>query len=489
TQGQDPLLPALPPGLSPAHSEMFRVALNLLRGPGDITKKKSVLSKTVDDLRADLQAALYPDPDDPAVMSIESLQKFAYESLLQCVDPRLTRASKEKYLVLKIVSQVLHWLENDNFAAPLSEHVFVSAWSDILNTLFAQSGLRGIPGELGSRASRDSRSLAESVFGGKMAISSSSRKVDLTIRIFVDKSWADEIYVLSVSPKLATYLVCQAQQGNSVHPNTAILLTLEEKGLDITQWYPIIAEIRALSIDFYTLRRYGDVIGADRATHEKVWLPSGTTKLDAFLSSRSFEVLLGFWVGPHDFVCQESHCYTCVVPSHTTLDIPRRPRFLLPSYTTLNVYTCRMAVIGVDTLDLFLTSKHAGYFGVYHPFVSSISRSRVNPSSNVGHPQQTMDQQKSAKQWHTKHRTNDDQHEAPQADEIGRHSLKKSKTSTKASSSWKQESPPQRPTTSPPRKRDHSFVLFSSSKSQQRGHKASTDYDTLIVQDDDDLAL
>ncbi|KAG9063257.1 hypothetical protein KI688_004861 [Linnemannia hyalina] len=293
SQGQDPSLPALPPGLSSTHSEMFGMALKLLREPGDVTKKKSVLSKTLDDLRANMQAALYPDPDDPAAMSVESLQRFVYESLLQSIDPRPTRAAKEKYLALKIVSQVLHWLENDNFTSPVSEHVFVSAWSDILNTLFAQSGLRGIPGELGSRTSRESRLLTESVFGGKTVTSTSSRKVDLTIRVFVDKSWADEICEFECK-SLVSDLVCQVQQGKSVRLNIAILLALEEKGLDIAQYYPIVAETRGLSIDFYTLRRYGDIIGCGRSTQEKVWLPFGYTKLNAFLSSRSLEVLLGF---------------------------------------------------------------------------------------------------------------------------------------------------------------------------------------------------
>ncbi|KAF9316926.1 hypothetical protein BG003_001414 [Podila horticola] len=328
TQGQDPPLPALPPGLSPTYNEMFRAALQLLQEPGDVTRKKPVFvlvsgiintlspvgqqftlsplveeqslmaclsyqSKTIHDLRTDLQKALYPDSDDPSAMSVESLQRFVYKSLLQCLGPHRTRAVKEKYLVLKIVSQVLHWLENDIFAAPLSKHVFVSTWSDVLNTLFAQSGLRGIPGELGSRASRESRSLTQSVFGGKMATSTSSRKVDMTIRVFDDKSWADEICVFECKPEVSDH-ICQVQQEKSVRLNTAILLSLEEKGLDIARWHPIIAETRALSIDFYTLRRYGGIIGAGRSTHDKVWLPSGYTKLDAFLSSRSFEVLLGF---------------------------------------------------------------------------------------------------------------------------------------------------------------------------------------------------
>ncbi|KAF9969164.1 hypothetical protein BGZ65_012202, partial [Modicella reniformis] len=51
---------------------------------------------------------------------------------------------------------------------------------------------------------------------------------------------------------------------------------------------------------------------------------------------------------------------------------------------------------------------------------------------------------------------------------------------------------PQRPTTSPPRKRDLPFVVFSPSKSQRRDSKSSMssmDYDRLLMQDaDDDLA-
>ncbi|KAF9093267.1 hypothetical protein BGX27_001642, partial [Mortierella sp. AM989] len=43
TQGQDPMLPALPLGLSPTHNEMYRTALQLLLEPGDVTKKKPAL--------------------------------------------------------------------------------------------------------------------------------------------------------------------------------------------------------------------------------------------------------------------------------------------------------------------------------------------------------------------------------------------------------------------------------------------------------------
>ncbi|KAG9072962.1 hypothetical protein KI688_000743 [Linnemannia hyalina] len=291
-------------------------------------------SKTIEDLSADPQKSLYPDPDDPASMSVESLQRFVYESLLQCLGLHPTRAAKEKYLVLKIVSQLLHWLETDIFAAPLSEQVFVSAWSDVLNTLFAHSGLRGIPGELGSRASRESFSLTENVFGGKTATSISSRKVDMTIRVFVDKSWADEICVFEFKPQVSDH-VYQVQQGESVRLNTAILLALEEKGLDITQWHPIIAETLALTFDFYSLRRYGDVIGAGRSTQEN---------------------------------------------AHMALP-------LVTSNPTLNLYTCDMVTVVIHTPGL-LPNKHASSGGLYHPYIRNIPRSIENlcsPTDNIEH--------------------------------------------------------------------------------------------------------
>ncbi|KAG0247550.1 hypothetical protein BG011_001316 [Mortierella polycephala] len=451
TQGQNPPLPALPLGLSPIHNEMFCAALQLLQEPGDVAKKKPLFvlvsgiintlspvgqhftlspvveeqsrmscllyrSKTIDDLRTDLQKALYPDPDDPAAMSVESLQRFVYESLLQCLGPQHTRAAKEKYLMLKIISQVLHWLENDIFATPSSEHVFVNVWSDIMNTLFAQSGLRGVPGELGSRASREFRTLTERVFGSKMATSTCPRKVDMTIRVFVDKSWADEICVFECKPEVSDH-ICQVQQGKSVRLNTAIILSLEEQGLDITRWHPIIAETRALSIDFYTLRRHGDVIGAGRSTQEKVWLPSGYTKLDAFLSSRSFEVLLGFRATtilasspatPHS----TSPVDTDRSPSATPRSTPT-PVALSPLASTPPIFSLTSTPTAVVPITPTFTVPHTAS-GTYADQLII---------SNIMEP------------------------------------------------------PPQRPTTPPPRKRDLPFVLFTPSKPQRRRHKASMDDD------------
>ncbi|KAG0334388.1 hypothetical protein BG000_008377 [Podila horticola] len=330
---------------------MFLAARDLLQEPGDITKKKEVFvivsgivntlsltgprftispmimlesrmpclsytSPVIDKLRDDLLSALYPDPDDPAAICVESLQSKVFQCLSQCTDPRPTRAEKEKYAVLKILSQILIWLENDKFAQPASEHVFVSVWSDVLNTLFCRSGLRSIPGELGSKASRESRTLTETVFGSRSASSASSRKVDMTIRVFVEKKWTEEICIFECKP-VVTDAICVVQQRKSVRLNASILLVLENRGLDIAQWYPIIAETRGLAIDFYTLRRYNDVLGAGRATELRAWLPSDPSELRAFLQSKTLEVLLGFRVGAYGPVCEGSYHHSFVLPNLT----------------------------------------------------------------------------------------------------------------------------------------------------------------------------
>ncbi|KAF9895590.1 hypothetical protein BX616_009314, partial [Lobosporangium transversale] len=114
-------------------------------------------------------------------------------------------------------------------------------------------------GELGSKASRSSRILTENAFSHKTATSINPKKVDMTIRVCINNAWADEICIFECKPEVSD-LICQVQQEKSVCLNTAILLALEEKGLEIAQWHPIIAETRALAVDFYALRRYGDII-------------------------------------------------------------------------------------------------------------------------------------------------------------------------------------------------------------------------------------
>ena len=111
----------------------------------------------------------------------------------------------------------------------------------------------------------------------------SSRKVDMTIRVTVDKSWTDEICVFECKSTLCVMVVGGAWEGEvavfegepqvsdrtqqeksvhlnvairvnvAVHLNVAILSDLEDLGLDTNKTYLVVAETRALAVDYYTL--------------------------------------------------------------------------------------------------------------------------------------------------------------------------------------------------------------------------------------------
>ncbi|KAG0249338.1 hypothetical protein DFQ27_000180, partial [Actinomortierella ambigua] len=86
------------------------------------------------------------------------------------------------------------------------------------------------------------------------------------VRIQVDNQWRSEIAVFEFKQANASQRVCDIQQKKSVRLNAAILVDFEARGLDLSHHYPIIAEGKGLSMDFYALRRYGDILGAGRAT-------------------------------------------------------------------------------------------------------------------------------------------------------------------------------------------------------------------------------
>src|SRR5688572_4291144 len=69
-------------------------------------------------LSSDLLSALYPDEDDPSAISMDNLQKVVYSLLSESPTLRLSRNDKERHVVLKILCQLLLWLEHDTFAKP-----------------------------------------------------------------------------------------------------------------------------------------------------------------------------------------------------------------------------------------------------------------------------------------------------------------------------------------------------------------------------------
>ncbi|KAF9081773.1 hypothetical protein BGX27_004776, partial [Mortierella sp. AM989] len=157
-QDRQPALPTVPSGLSAIHDEMFRLALQLLEEPGDVIHRKDAFvlvsgiintisptgkslslsfqiatgseatcmayeSQKIGILLSELLCALYPDEDDPTAMSMDNLQEVVYLLLSKSSSPRRTKDDEERYMVLKILCQLLLWLEHDIFAKPVSEHV------------------------------------------------------------------------------------------------------------------------------------------------------------------------------------------------------------------------------------------------------------------------------------------------------------------------------------------------------------------------------
>ncbi|KAF9540934.1 hypothetical protein EC957_003623 [Mortierella hygrophila] len=71
-------------------------------------------------------------------------------------------------------------------------------------------------------------------------------------------------------------------------------MDLEREGVDITQHFPVIAEGKGLTVHLYTMRWYGDVLGAAHAIKNPIWLPADLTQLKRFLLSYSIHVLVAF---------------------------------------------------------------------------------------------------------------------------------------------------------------------------------------------------
>ncbi|KAG0010099.1 hypothetical protein BGZ80_001787, partial [Entomortierella chlamydospora] len=149
-------------------------------------------SHAVTQLTTDFMNALYLDGDAAFAMSMPSLQSFVYtKPAVDTIKWRHTKDDQGKYVVLKMMSQILLWLEHSRFERPVSEHVYVSAWRSIFNTLFATGGLRVIPVGLGSQASKHFRQLTEQEFGFKSSSATTrmARKVDQALRVMVNGAW------------------------------------------------------------------------------------------------------------------------------------------------------------------------------------------------------------------------------------------------------------------------------------------------------------
>ncbi|KAF9115716.1 hypothetical protein BGW39_002972 [Mortierella sp. 14UC] len=107
---------------------------------------------TIESLLSELLLALCPglDKDPYAEATLTGLQVKVWELLGNSARETGIKSREQKavHAVLMVVSHICSLLATEQFAPPTSEHVFVSAWTHILNVLFYDSKIRAIPNAL-----------------------------------------------------------------------------------------------------------------------------------------------------------------------------------------------------------------------------------------------------------------------------------------------------------------------------------------------------
>ncbi|KAF9952724.1 hypothetical protein BGZ70_000500 [Mortierella alpina] len=196
-------------------------------------------------------------------------------------------------VVLQVIDYICTLISTNQLAPPTTEHVVVSAWSFILGVLLGGQVVRGVPGELASLAAKTVRLHVEGEYGVTTKFLR-GRKVDISVRVFTNNGWENEICVYEFKAGTASDAVCANQQRKAVRLNTAVLHDLEHEGVNICQHFPIIVEGRGLCLSFYTIKRTGEVITAGKSTSGLAWIPSDLVQLKQFLKSESMQILLNF---------------------------------------------------------------------------------------------------------------------------------------------------------------------------------------------------
>ncbi|KAF9899018.1 hypothetical protein EC991_009783 [Linnemannia zychae] len=254
-----------PRGLSTNHEELYNAALRKLKESGPVEAKKDVLV-----LLSGIINTLSPD-----ARRFRLSKKIMMESPLPALDPESQIHTAVKDVLAALLKALYPSLDKDQYSEP----DFVKLQEKI--------------GELASKASAGARQAAAQAYGSTTS-TLCGRKIDMSIRIQVRSEWKQDIVIFEFKSSQATKQMLQRQQKKSVRLNAAIMIDLEARGLNIERSYPIVAEGRGLSLDFYTLRRYEDVLGAGRATVKGISLPSQETELRAFLLGDTILTLMTF---------------------------------------------------------------------------------------------------------------------------------------------------------------------------------------------------
>ncbi|KAF9580570.1 hypothetical protein BGW38_002722 [Lunasporangiospora selenospora] len=273
-----------PRGLSINHEELYNAALKKLKEPGPVEVKKDVLV-----LLSGIINTLSPDS-----RNFRLSRKIMMESFLPPLDPKSQTYTTINDVRATLLNALYPSLNIDQYCEPDFVNLQQKMWQLLSEAASSKKTQEGkTSGELASKASASARQIAEQTYGSTTS-TPYGRKIDMSIRIQVQNEWRQEVIIFEFKSSQVTKLMLQRQQRKSVRLNAAIILDLEARGLNIERSFPIVAEGQGLSLDFYTIRRYGDVLGAGRATAKGISLPSQLSELKTFLQGDTIATLLAF---------------------------------------------------------------------------------------------------------------------------------------------------------------------------------------------------
>ncbi|KAG0018361.1 hypothetical protein BGZ82_000461 [Podila clonocystis] len=160
-----------------------------------LDEKDEDLAGLMDELAEAYSPEHKEDPLSP--LDIESLRMKIWSLLLEngATSPK-TRIVRRKMQVLQVV--------------------------DHISVLLGGQVVRGIPGELASQAAKDVRLHVEAKYGVTTK-NVRGRKVDISVRVFANNTWENEICIFEFKTSKASDLICAKQQLKSVRINTAVL--------------------------------------------------------------------------------------------------------------------------------------------------------------------------------------------------------------------------------------------------------------------------
>ncbi|KAF9158446.1 hypothetical protein BGX20_003395 [Mortierella sp. AD010] len=357
-QGRCATLPvSAPRNISGVMLEMYSEALKELKQPGPVIDKKDafvLLSSIVNTVAL-------------SGRKFSISKKVLQGSRLLPLEPNSVDYKTIKAM-LKDLSKTLHPASETSTKNYRGKPQFQSLKKRVW-TLLSEAQEETTGGELVSKASTKARQKIERIYGATTS-TACGRKVDLSIRIRFDDRWRHEVAVFEFKASTATQAVCEKQQKKSVRLNAAILHDLEAKGLDISKSYPIIAEGQALGLDFYTLRRYDDVLGAGRSTSKGISLPSHVDQLKAFFESEAILTLLAFKEHIRQYAYDVTDVLANSEPTPFSFDYDYREEAVVENASTSNLpsrsSTPPPRKRGLDAFVLFSPSKKSK-LGVQEP--------------------------------------------------------------------------------------------------------------------------